>query len=88
MTTLNDEIYEIEPSTITHESDSDSDSESENESDIKSKSILSQKGLIRSTNEELKTLSKLKPDDKFKVPRILGPFHPTLNELIKSHKSA
>ena len=76
LTKLNDEIYEIEHSTITHESDSDSDSESDNESDNKSKSILSQKGLIRLTNEELKTLSKLKPGDKFKGITYRGPYNP------------
>ena len=62
MTTLNDEIYEIEHSTITHESDSDSDSESDNESDNKS-NVDNPKTIPRHFGPKNFDLSKIKKGD-------------------------
>ena len=65
LTELNDEIYEIEHSTITHEADSESDSESNSESDSKSKSKLESESNVK--NKTFRYFGpphpKLKPDD-------------------------
>ena len=57
----------------------DVESTEENEVDNKSESKFNQRGLHRLTNEDLKTLSKLKPGDKFKGMTYGGPYNPKLH---------
>ena len=61
--------------------ENESENESENEVDNESESEFNPKNkLHRLTNEEFKTLSKLKPGDTFKRIKYMGPYNPTLDK--------
>ena len=74
---VNNKIYKIEEKAFNYASESESESESE--SDNESEREFDPRGFHRITNEDLKTLSKLKPGDKFKGMTYGGTYNKDTN---------